>query len=76
MPGILDAGGAVVADLDAPRLAAFRAGGVLAGGMLPKVSACQAAAAAGALARIVDGRSAGAIAAALDGRGGTTIRAS
>ena len=51
----------------------LRERGIISGGMLPKVEACLRAAAAGAQARIVDGRSQGAIPAALAGARGTRV---
>jgi acetylglutamate kinase len=72
--GILDAGGALAPELDAARASAWRESGVISGGMLPKVEAGHQAAAAGASARIVDGREAGAIPAALAGSGGTLVQ--
>ena len=53
---------------------ALQSAGVVAGGMVPKLAACRAAAAAGAVARIVDGRVAGAVPAALRGEAGTLVR--
>ncbi len=74
VPGILDAQGQVLVDMDADGVAALRATGTIRGGMLPKVTACQEAAAAGVLARIVDGRETGAISMALQGSHGTLVR--
>lgn len=53
--GLLDAGGAVVPELNRERAAALRDEGVLAGGMIPKVDACFRAAEAGVDAFIADG---------------------
>ena len=73
VPGILDEDGRVIAALDGAGIEALRASGTLVGGMLPKVEAGRAAAAAGAPARIVDGRKGGAVLAVLDGATGTRI---
>jgi len=71
--GILDGDGAVLAELCATGISELRQGGVISGGMLPKVDACQRAAQHGAHARIVDGRAPGAIPTALTGAGGTRV---
>lgn len=73
VPGILDAEGGVVGELNGDRIAALRADGTIGGGMLPKVEACQSAAARGTRARIIDGRARGAVMAALDGSIGTLV---
>lgn len=65
VPGVLDATGELVADLDATRCAELKASGVLRGGMLPKIDACLRAARAGCRAVIVDGRRPHALAAAV-----------
>ncbi len=71
--GVQDAEGGVIGCLDGDGANRLRETGTLSGGMLPKVAACQAASAAGARARIVDGRVAGALPAALSGSGGTVV---
>lgn len=73
VPGILDAEGASIADLEPEQIDVLRDAGVISGGMLPKVEACRRAANAGAEARIVDGRAEGAIRSALAGAGGTRV---
>ncbi len=74
VPGILDGRGTLIEELDGKQADQLCAEGTIDGGMLPKVAACQAAAAAGAEARIVDGRVTGAIPAALAGELGTRVR--
>ena len=53
--GLMDASGAVIADLDAERARALRAAGTIGGGMIPKVDACFRAAEAGVAAYIANG---------------------
>ena len=72
--GVQDGQGAAIDCLDREQADALRAAGTLGGGMLPKVAACRVASAAGARARIVDGRVEGALPAALLGSGGTVVR--
>jgi acetylglutamate kinase len=72
--GVQDGEGVLIDCLDGSRASTMRETGTLSGGMLPKVAACQVASAAGARARIVDGRVAGALPAALSGRGGTVVQ--
>ena len=71
--GVLDAEGAVLERLDGVDLAALRAAGTIGGGMLPKVEAGRAAAAAGVVVQIVDGRRQGAVLTALQGLTGTRV---
>lgn len=73
VPGILDAAGQVAPMLSGEDTERLRSAGVIRGGMQPKVAACRRAAAAGATARIVDGREAGAILSALRGDAGTRV---
>ena len=72
--GVLNGEGQALEAIDGEQAEALQAAGVVAGGMLPKLAACRAAAAAGAAARIVDGRVAGAVPAALRGEAGTLVR--
>ena len=74
VPGLLNAERQVIPDLSPEEAEALRARGVIDGGMLPKVAACQQATARGATAWIVDGRAAGAVPDALAGHGGTRVR--
>jgi acetylglutamate kinase len=53
--GLLDAGGQLIASLDAARADALRAEGTVAGGMIPKLDACFRAVDAGAVAYIANG---------------------
>ncbi len=71
--GILDQEQSLVPCLNAAAITRLQEDGTLAGGMLPKVEACRAAARAGSRTRIVDGRATGAIEAALRGEIGTMI---
>ncbi len=75
VPGIQDGAGAQLARLTGAECARLAVEGVIHGGMLPKVQACQRAAAAGATSRIVDGRPAYALVndLAAAASGGTTI---
>lgn len=61
--GVLDGGGRVIPRLDARSAASLRRSGVARGGMLPKLDACLAAVADGAVssAHIIDGRQPGAL---------------
>ena len=55
--GVLDKGGALLTDLDATRIAALKADGTIAGGMIPKVETCVQAIEAGVDAAVIlDGR--------------------
>ncbi len=74
VPGVLDGSGRPLEELDAEQSSVLRKAGTIEGGMLPKIAACQSAAAAGAMARIVDGRAAGALRSALAGEAGTLVR--
>lgn len=59
-PGVLDASGATLDELDEPSLATMMADGTATAGMIAKLSACRTALHAGvADVRIVDGRSGG-----------------
>lgn len=71
--GVLDGEQRPIATVDAEQAEALQAARVVVGGMLPKLAAGRAAAAAGAAARIVDGRAAGAVPAALRGETGTLV---
>ena len=71
--GVLDGEQRPIATIDAEQAEALQAARVVVGGMLPKLAAGRAAAAAGAAARIVDGRAAGAVPAALRGETGTLV---
>ncbi|MEZ4552668.1 MAG: acetylglutamate kinase [Dehalococcoidia bacterium] len=57
--GLLDAGGGLIAELDAERAESLRAEGTLSGGMIPKVEACFRAVEAGGTAYMANGRSGG-----------------
>lgn len=74
--GVLDASGARIADLDAPRAERLIADGVISGGMIPKVRSAVAVVEAGSPEVVIaDGRGAGALARALDDPGfGTRVR--
>jgi acetylglutamate kinase len=54
--GVRDASGAVIRSLDASRVRALVAEGIVSGGMIPKVEACMHAVALGVAAQIIDGR--------------------
>jgi acetylglutamate kinase len=57
VPGVLDANGALIPSLDRAGVARLREGGVISGGMIPKVEACLNALDAGcARSLILDGR--------------------
>lgn len=71
--GVLDGEQRPLASIDAEQAKALQSARVIVGGMLPKLTAGRAAAAAGATARIVDGRAAGAVPAALRGETGTLV---
>jgi acetylglutamate kinase len=74
-PGVLDANGAAIADLDADAVDDLIAGGTATAGMVAKLRACQAALADGvARVRIVDGRALGR-AREIGAATGTSIRA-
>lgn len=74
VPGVKDATDTVLDHITAEQTAALVRTGVIGGGMMPKVDACLRAAAAGAQARIIDGRAPHALLAALDGgRTGTRV---
>ena len=73
--GLRDASGAVVRSLDRELAARLIHEGVVSGGMLPKVDACLAAAAAGCVAAIVPARDRAAIARlSVGGEAGTVVR--
>ncbi|HZP25969.1 MAG TPA: acetylglutamate kinase [Dehalococcoidia bacterium] len=65
VPGILDGEGQLLPRVSAADHATLLEAGAVSGGMIPKVEACLAAAAAGARSLIVDGREPGALLAAL-----------
>jgi len=71
--GVLDAKGQQLQRINEAEATALQSAGVVAGGMLPKLTACRAAVAVGAVARIVDGRLAGAVPAALQDEAGTLV---
>lgn len=77
VPGVLDAQGAVVAELNANEARRLLSEGVVAGGMIPKVEAALHASAAGVPTVVLDGRERGALRALLlEGRAaGTSIGA-
>lgn len=55
--GVLDKEGALLTDLDPPRIAALKADGTVTGGMIPKLQTCVAAVEGGAEAAVIlDGR--------------------
>ena len=72
VPGV-KAEGAVVEELDAKRARLLIEAGVIEGGMIPKVEACLAAAAAGTRAVIVDGRQQHALLGLIEGGASGTI---
>lgn len=76
VPGVLDAAGAVLAQLSGDEVAALRKAGVISGGMIPKLDACLQAVAGGAgSALILDGRKPGSLGLALAGKApGTLVR--
>ncbi len=74
VPGVRDSAGATVRDLSPASAREMIAAGTIEGGMIPKVEACLAAAAAGALSMIVDGRNEHALLRVIEGEAaGTTI---
>jgi acetylglutamate kinase len=74
VPGVQDAGGTVRPRLDPAEAETLIRAGTVGGGMIPKVEACMRAAAAGAAARIVDGRAPHTLLAAVRGAElGTTV---
>jgi acetylglutamate kinase len=73
VPGILDGDGNLAAQLTPAESDRLRTDGVIQGGMLPKLAACERAAAAGVTALIIDGRQCCAIRAAIEGRAGTLV---
>jgi acetylglutamate kinase len=57
VPGVLDKSGALIAELDAHRIAKLKADGTISGGMLPKIDTCVHAVTGGAEAAVIlDGR--------------------
>jgi acetylglutamate kinase len=57
VPGVLDKHGALIAELDAHRIAKLKADGTISGGMLPKIDTCVHAVTGGADAAVIlDGR--------------------
>ena len=72
--GVSDKAGKLISRLSAPQAEAMIAAGEISGGMIPKVNACLRALTAGAIARIIDGRTKHALAREAEGvGGGTTI---
>ena len=72
--GVSNKAGRLISRLSAPQAEAMIAKGEISGGMIPKVGACLRALAAGATARIIDGRTEHALAREVEGvGGGTTI---
>ncbi len=71
--GLLDKQGATIPRLTPADVAPLRDDGTIGGGMVPKVSACLRAVAAGGLARMVDGRVPSALLAALEDESGTVV---
>ncbi len=71
--GVLDSEQQPLVTIDAEQAQALQSARVVVGGMLPKLAAGRTAAAAGAAARIVNGRAAGAVPAALRGETGTLV---
>lgn len=74
VPGVLDAGGALIPALSRQGARDLIGTQVITGGMVPKVEACLAALEHVPIAQIVDGRLPGALRAALAGGAGTFIR--
>jgi acetylglutamate kinase len=66
VPGVLDAEGAAWPELSAAEAGELLKGGAVTGGMIPKLEAALAAAAAGVPTCVVDGREAGVLRALLD----------
>jgi acetylglutamate kinase len=76
VPGVRDAGGAVLPRLDRGDVERLIADGVIAGGMIPKVRACLDALRGARMAAILDGRTAGALSGSLrdeSGMAGTVV---
>jgi acetylglutamate kinase len=72
--GIKDKSGNIISRLTAKEAENLLASGVIAGGMIPKVSACLKTLTAGTVARIIDGRKPHALRKEVEsGDGGTTI---
>lgn len=67
VPGVRDAGGAVIPELTPDGARRLIEDGTVSGGMIPKVEACLHAARLGVASRIVDGRLPGALAAQSSG---------
>ena len=72
--GVRGESGETLTELDGAAYDRLRAGGTIAGGMVPKVEAALLAARAGIPAVIADGRRPGALQAAMEGSAGTRIR--
>ncbi len=68
VPGIMDAYGKVIPEVDRALAAKLIADGTASKGMIPKIEACLKAAAAGAAAHIIDGRQPKALLDCLDGK--------
>jgi acetylglutamate kinase len=65
--GLLDADKQLIPTLNAARVAALRADGVIGGGMIPKVDACLRAAELGTAAHMANGLRSGALRALVEG---------
>ena len=72
VPGVMDAAGAVLPQLDAAQAGELLAAGTVAGGMVPKVEAALCAAEAAVPTVIADGRLAGTLRSAVAGNAGGT----
>ncbi len=74
--GILDKAGNLLSELSCDEVEGLIASGVVSAGMIPKIRACQRAATASGVARIIDGRVEHALLKELEGSGGggTTIK--
>ena len=72
--GVADKSGNIFAQLTSAESEQLIISGVIAGGMIPKIRACQRALNTGAITRIIDGRKPHALLREFaDGSGGTTI---
>jgi len=72
--GVMDSSGRLVPSLSPAEASSLIAGGVVHGGMIPKVEACVSALSAVPMTRIIDGRERHALLEAIAGKGiGTTI---
>ncbi len=73
VPGIFDATGKVIPEVDRALASKLIADGTASKGMIPKIEACLKAAAAGTAAHIIDGRQSKALLDCLDGKAVGTI---